>query len=886
MKQIFTGFIAVTMLMLYSAVSVAQQDCLTPLDILSIPYSATGLSTTGMVNDYDDLDACGSASMVNEDFVFRFVPASDMQINIALLNTSIVNAGMLPFANIGLFITDKCPDDPMATCIASVDGVQSNPSLSDINVLGGNTYYIIVSSANTLLGSTSNVNFDIEITKNMDHDLGITSVEVAPSSCDLVESVVGCYITNNGLYAETGFELNYSINGGPWNAQTYTEIINPTETVLFEFTNLASFPTVDEYEIEVVVVLGTDENPTNNISSVIRVRFPSYDAFPLTENFELNSGFWATGGTASSWEYGNPDELLPELVINSAASGDYIWVTNLDGNTNTSEISYIESPCYDLSSLFLPTLDLKYWAAFSLFGNSANVQASIDGGVNWTVTVAELTATEGWENIIAQMPDLAGQSNVKFRINYTGGFLVANGIAIDDFGIKEAVLNDVGVTAILSPNTGCGLSDIETVSIEVTNFGAQDQTDVAVNYSIDAGITWLAADQVVPFVAAGTTEYFMFTITANLSEIGGYGIYARTNHAGDEDNNNDEIYKSVLSQNTIPADDYTESFETGAAGWYAYGENSTMELAMPANTLISAAADGDYAWVTNASGFNHPQEISYLESPCFDFTGMVNPKIKAMIQYETTTFMANFYLEYSIDGYTWDTVSAGLAATGWYGGGMISFGTWSGSSEGWIQVATDMAYLAGQSSVKFRFVFNNGTFSMADTEGVAIDMINIYDCDVFPNAEFSYAVNGMEVSFIDESENAETWAWNFGDNEFFPSTSTEQNPMFTYMMDGQYYVTLIVTNECSSSEYGTYIDITTLNEINNSDIVSIYPNPTSSFINIDNVAANKVEIIDATGKIVFESSVDSNNIRIDVSELPAGNYFIKTGEKVFSFVKE
>jgi hypothetical protein len=364
MKQIFTGFIAVTMLLLYSAVSVAQQDCMTPLDILSIPYSATGLSTTGMVNDYDAADACGSAAMVNEDFAFRFVPASDMQINVALLNTAIVNSGLLPFANIGLFITDKCPDDPMGTCIAYIDNVQSNPSISNIDVLGGNTYYIVISTANTLLGSTSNVNFDIEITKNMDHDLGITSVEVAPSSCDLVESIVGCYITNNGLYAETGFELNYSINGGPWNAQTYTETINPTETVLFEFTNLASFPTVGEYEIEVVVVLGSDENPTNNISSVTRVRFPSYDAFPLTENFEINNGFWATGGTASSWEYGDPDELIPGLVINSAASGDYIWVTNLDGNTNTSETSYIESPCYDLSSLFLPTLDLNYWQLF------------------------------------------------------------------------------------------------------------------------------------------------------------------------------------------------------------------------------------------------------------------------------------------------------------------------------------------------------------------------------------------------------------------------------------------------------------------------------------------------------------------------------------------
>ncbi len=475
---------------------------------------------------------------------------------------------------------------------------------------------------------------------------------------------------------------------------------------------------------------------------------------------------------------------------------------------------------------------------------------------------------------------------MKFRINYTGGFLVANGIAIDDFTIKEAVINDVGVTAILSPNTGCGLSDIETVSIEVTNFGAQNQTNVAVNYSVDGGITWLAADQLIASIAAGTTEYFMFTITADFSTIGEYELIAKTNHTGDEDMTNDEFYKLVLSQNTIPADDYTESFEAGAAGWYAYGQNSTMELAMPSNTLISAAADGSYAWVTNAMGFNDPAEISYLESPCFDFSDMVNPKIEAMIQYETTTFLANFYLEYSTDGYTWDTVNAGLAATGWYGGGMLSFGTWSGSSAGWIEVATDMAYLAGQSSVKFRFVFNNGIFSMSSTEGVAVDMISIYDCDIFPNAEFSYTVNGFEVSFIDESENAETWAWNFGDNQFLPSTSTEQNPMFTYLMDGQYYVTLTVTNECSSSEYGTYIDIITLNVINNSDIVSVYPNPTTSFINIDNIVANKVEIIDATGKIVFVSSVDSNNIRINVSDLPAGNYFIKTGEKVFSFVKE
>ena len=43
---------------------------------------------------------------------------------------------------------------------------------------------------------------------------------------------------------------------------------------------------------------------------------------------------------------------------------------------------------------------------------------------------------------------------------------------------------------------------------------------------------------------------------------------------------------------------------------------------------------------------------------------------------------------------------------------------------------------------------------MANTEGVAVDKFEIADCNLLPNAEFSYAINGLEVSFINESENA------------------------------------------------------------------------------------------------------------------------------------
>ena len=65
-------------------------------------------------------------------------------------------------------------------------------------------------------------------------------------------------------------------------------------------------------------------------------------------------------------------------------------------------------------------------------------------------------------------------------------------------------------------------------------------------------------------------------------------------------------------------------------------------------------------------------------------------------------------------------------------------------------------------------------------------------------AEFEFNVNGMTVACDDTSfGNLDTWEWDFGDG----NTSTEQNPVYTYAEEGQYVVTLVVSNtetECES----------------------------------------------------------------------------------------
>lgn len=66
--------------------------------------------------------------------------------------------------------------------------------------------------------------------------------------------------------------------------------------------------------------------------------------------------------------------------------------------------------------------------------------------------------------------------------------------------------------------------------------------------------------------------------------------------------------------------------------------------------------------------------------------------------------------------------------------------------------------------------------------------------DLFPKdgliAEFSYTLNGTEVTFYNQSQLANTFEWDFGDG----TTSTEKNPVHQYPVGkGKYLVTLKAT---------------------------------------------------------------------------------------------
>ncbi|MDH5491787.1 MAG: MopE-related protein, partial [Myxococcales bacterium] len=62
--------------------------------------------------------------------------------------------------------------------------------------------------------------------------------------------------------------------------------------------------------------------------------------FHYFEDFETGPGGWTASGAASSWEHGAPAGTL----ISGASSGSNAWVTNLSGDYNDDELSYLTSP--------------------------------------------------------------------------------------------------------------------------------------------------------------------------------------------------------------------------------------------------------------------------------------------------------------------------------------------------------------------------------------------------------------------------------------------------------------------------------------------------------------------------------------------------------------
>ena len=290
---------------------------------------------------------------------------------------------------------------------------------------------------------------DITLTKSS-NDLGLLSI-LQPDLTNLcalsAAEPVGVQVKNYSANTLTNISISYSLNGS-----LVTENIpamTPGQSITYTFLQRADLSAYQDYNLRAWVHYSADNYSRNDSLDILSFHtVPVISSFPYLEGFESNNGYWYSNGINDSWQWGIP----AKSVINRAANGTHAWVTGLLGNYNDNELSYLYSPCFDLSGLNKPVLSFSHifqmeddcvcddhWVEYSTDNIHWTSLDSTGGGTNWyddTVNKAWRKSYTTWHVSSHDIP----VKNTKLRFRFVVQSDPATnfeGVGIDDIHVFD-----------------------------------------------------------------------------------------------------------------------------------------------------------------------------------------------------------------------------------------------------------------------------------------------------------------------------------------------------------------------------------------------------------------------------------------------------------------
>ncbi len=144
------------------------------------------------------------------------------------------------------------------------------------------------------------------------------------------------------------------------------------------------------------------------------------------------------------------------------------------------------------------------------------------------------------------------------------------------------------------------------------------------------------------------------------------------------------------------------------------------------------------------------------------------------------------------------------------------------------------------------------------------------------NNVVSYNIyKGLASVISAEIEEDELWeqlnASPVNDQVFIDNSWSSDYPNGMYM----YAVEAVYTEGVAEYTFSNTIDIiiTGIEDIIANNI-SVYPNPTSEFINITGIQGSELYLYDAAGKLVYTERIESDQTQLNVGNLPSGSYIL------------
>lgn len=598
---------------------------------------------------------------------------------------------------------------------------------------------------------------DISVFDQGDYDLEVNSIVSPSSGCGQSASEsVSINFTNNGPLAIPAGEdivMSFSIDGQV-STETFTtnNILFPGIPQNYTFSNTADFSQAGIYDFKVAASYSLDVNQLND-TIFEEFRSLTVSSFPYVENFDKEDNCFTTScsddnpcdyrslwanvhdGTSDTADWyckngSTSTTLTGPTSDHTTGGGKYLYLEATTGCYNTS--AFLESPCFDFTNVGTPLISFWYHMYGSNMG-TMHFDVSTNGGTTWQRDFIPpwTDNLNQWQNQLITLTGLAGEANVKLRIRGKIGTSTRSDMAIDDIEVVDLGHEDLSISEILKPNSGCDNGATEEIEIEIVHNGDQDilaGTQIPVSFTFQGNTVTETITLASDFVA-GTTLVYQFTATVDLSLSGTYQIDASVDHANDTYAANNTKSKTV---ETLPkaAVGTVEDFESQGSC------STSCTAACPLNGAWFNADDDQYDWRTDKAGTgssstgpsvdhtlgNSSGQYVYLEasSPCFGTDGAAHLESRCLDLTGVSSPKLSFW--YHMYGSTMGTMHVDVdKGSGWE---LDFIPPFTDNIDQWQEKSVNLSSLVGNPSVRIRIRGVVGSDYFSD---MALDDITILD---------------------------------------------------------------------------------------------------------------------------------------------------------------
>ena len=576
-------------------------------------------------------------------------------------------------------------------------------------------------------------------------------------------------------------------------------------------TSTATNPTVTYGTVgtKTITLTATNSSGSSQATQTVTVIGPPTAAFTSTVN-GLTASFTYTGSSATGWTwnfgdgftsnvqnpihtYANPGTYTVTLTVSNAC-GSAQLVSNVTTGPVAAFTSNVQSGCAPLTVQFTnQSQGATSWSWQFQGGtpatstlNNPTVTYNIPGSYDVTLIVTNSSGSNNetkFDYIVVSAPPVAnftstvngstviftntssngstylwnfGDGNISTAAHPTHAYL-DEGV----YTVTLTVTNPCGVSTIthtvqivlpptasfaIQPNSGCAPLSVQFTS---TSSGA----NLTYNWQFPGGNPSSSSDAnpVVTYVSPGN-----HSVTLSVNNSAGANTASQPNVIQVEGPPATDFVTNVMGFHV----DFTNLTSGGTTYAWTFGDGGTSTATNPSHTY---ATDGTYNVVltsTNACGVSTYTETVIIASPPV-----------AVITASQTSGCAPTTVQYT-----------GLATAG-----VTHQWTFAGGTPGTSTAQNPTVTYNSPGSFTTTYVVINAAGSSTATQ--AINM------GAGATPVFSVSTNGLLATFTNNSSNATSFTWDFGDG----MNSNLASPTHTYAQDGNYTVVLSATNACGTN---------------------------------------------------------------------------------------